>query len=412
MGHTDKSGMSIPAPLRGSEEGTWAQSTIQERLPKIAQRVLDENSLYQDAHIAICDLITEIPSANIRPIHDPSALDQEDWKEYTQPYLHLDWRQVPWFFAEHYFYRRIIEGVGYYKSGNGHGLDPFSHQKHLGLMTTQDDIRSLSSNLTTWLKPDFPTHSALELLFAEALWGNQADLSLWPVGKGKKPGHSNAGQAESYLLVNDMQTTIDRLNSAIGSAPTVDVLLDNAGFELVVDLCLTDYLLSRGVAAIVRLHAKAHPTFVSDATREDVSHTLAFFQTSDHRELAALGNRLREHIDSERLVLFSDFFWTSPLCMWEMPSQLCELFTESQLVISKGDANYRRLLGDRHWPFTTPFNEIMSYFPAPLLALRTLKAELASGLSAEQIDNVSCLDPQWMTNGRWGIVQYAEPQPA
>lgn len=53
-----------------------------------------------------------------------------------------------------------------------------------------------------------------------------------------------------------------------------------------------------------------------------------------------------------------------------------DLGGESALVFVKGDANYRRLIGDRLWPTDTPFSDVAGYFPTRLCALRTLKAEL------------------------------------
>ncbi|UCC50900.1 MAG: DUF89 family protein, partial [Anaerolineaceae bacterium] len=82
--------------------------------------------------------------------------------------------------------------------------------------------------------------------------------------------------------------------------------------------------------------------------------------------------------------------------------------SQSHLIISKGDANYRRLLGDRHWPYTTSFQAIMAYTPAPLLALRALKAEVAAGLSPEQIARLNKEDEEWMVNGRWGVIQFVQ----
>ncbi len=58
------------------------------------------------------------------------------------------------------------------------------------------------------------------------------------------------------------------------SEKTVDVILDNAGFELVADLCLAMFLLDSGLASKVRLHCKRHPWFVSDTTRSDITRTL------------------------------------------------------------------------------------------------------------------------------------------
>ena len=74
-------------------------------------------------------------------------------------------------------------------------------------------------------------------------------------------------------------------------------------------------------------------------------------------------------------------------------------------VIVKGDANYRRLLGDAHWDPATPFDRAAAYFPTPLVALRTLKSELIVGLQPGQAARLTALDPEWMTNGRRGVVQ-------
>ena len=58
----------------------------------------------------------------------------------------------------------------------------------------------------------------------------------------------------------------------------MDYLLDNAGLELLGDLCVTDYLLGTDQVQTVRFHAKLHPTFVSDATMADVHTTLAWLR--------------------------------------------------------------------------------------------------------------------------------------
>ena len=81
---------------------------------------------------------------------------------------------------------------------------------------------------------------------------------------------------------------------------------------------------------------------------------------------------------------------------------------QADLLISKGDANYRRWLGDRHWPFTTPFRQILAYRPAPLLVLRVLKSEIVVGLTARAAGKDGPADPTWMYDGRWGLIQFVE----
>jgi hypothetical protein len=84
---------------------------------------------------------------------------------------------------------------------------------------------------------------------------------------------------------------------------------------------------------------------------------------------------------------------------------ISELST-SDLVFSKGDANYRRLSGDLDWAPTTPFQDVVGYFPTALLALRVLKAELALGLSASQVQQLDNQDPEWRANGQWAVIQF------
>mmetsp|Transcript_26327 Transcript_26327/g.81994 ORF Transcript_26327/g.81994 Transcript_26327/m.81994 type:complete len:117 (-) Transcript_26327:162-512(-) len=98
--------------------------------------------------------------------------------------------------------------------------------------------------------------------------------------------------------------------------------------------------------------------------------------------------------------------------MWDMPRALAERLHKHKLVVVKGDANYRRLLGDRPWPLDTDFDEVCGYFPTRLLALRALKAEVGLGLSAEAQERAEAADPNWLTNGKFGVVQYSPGQTA
>jgi hypothetical protein len=73
-------------------------------------------------------------------------------------------------------------------------------------------------------------------------------------------------------------------------------------------------------------------------------------------------------------------------------------------VILKGDVNYRRLLDDRHWPYTTRIEQATDHFPAPFLVLRTLKGEIVVGLEPGQGEVLTTQDPTWLINGKRGII--------
>ncbi|MCX7790555.1 MAG: damage-control phosphatase ARMT1 family protein, partial [Chloroflexaceae bacterium] len=240
----------------------------------------------------------------------------------------------------------------------------------------------------------------LDAALRGALWGNQADLSLWPADAGDGPGGA-------MLLADDGPAVLIHLDGLIARLATVDVVLDNAGAELVHDLLLADALLARGLR--VRLHAKAHPTFVSDATVDDTRDTIAWL--AERPGPVAAAGRLLAALATGRLTLHDDWFWTSPLAGWEMPEALYHTLATSGLLISKGDANYRRWLGDRHWPADTPLEAVLGYVPAPLLLLRTCKSEVAIGLDQARVAAATARDPQWMTSGRWGLVQFVRITP-
>jgi hypothetical protein len=96
--------------------------------------------------------------------------------------------------------------------------------------------------------------------------------------------------------------------------------------------------------------------------------------------------------------------------MWEMPPELREeLQSSSALVFTKGDANYRRLLGDRDWALSAPFQKVCGYFPTALCALRTLKAEIGVGMEEGQTSHAASEDAKWMINGKFGVIQVALP---
>lgn len=395
----------LPPPLMGAEMGSFAYFTVIERLPALARRIIAENNFPSLIAENLEKLAQEIPEQPIRTLAETEAPDLAAWVNYVKPYLGKNWLDVPWYFAEAYFYRRILEATQYFQPGKWRGVDPYSFQKHLGLEMAKNSIQVLSTQVNKlqvkWDKKD------LEYLLYLALWGNRVDLSLWPADEGDRSS-INVEQEITRILANDAQAVTEIWASSRNLK--IDFIIDNAGFELFCDLCLADFLLSSQIADLVRFHLKAHPTFVSDAMRADVDKMLKVLAANQKEEVRALAYRWQEYIHKNRWQLYEDFFWTSPLAFWEMPQQLRLLLAEANWIIIKGDANYRRLLGDRHWEFTTPFADIVSYFPAPLVALRTLKSEVAAGLQYLKIEKVSRQDSNWLTNGKWGVIQML-PQP-
>jgi damage-control phosphatase, subfamily III len=221
---------------------------------------------------------------------------------------------------------------------------------------------------------------AEKLLFIEmceiCLWGNATDLSLLTSLSYEDIQRLQGSEArklsEKNIIVNDLEAAYDSLKNAKGDR-RVDIVLDNAGFELYVDLILAGYLLSAGLATTVVLHPKSIPWFVSDAVPADFAALLnaiadpqAFYSTLSENdkhagktplplsekevdELSFLFQQWSGFHQEGQLVLRQNRFWTEGGSYWRLPTSDSRLFEDlkgSELVIFKGDLNYRKLTGD------------------------------------------------------------------
>ncbi len=407
----------LPDPLRAADIPSFTHYSVEVRLPEIARRTLQDNTFSPEITRQVEMLVGEIPDGRVRPV--ACVPTRYGWEEYTQPYLGQNWLQIPWFFAEEYFYLRMLEACNYFHGAPTPANDPYALQKRLSLETSRDAIHQIAKQAGRALElpPDEWRDSLKRLLLAD-LWGNQNDLSMWPVeqdGDGNKisggsaapssgADHGDLHTALEHVLADDTTALLDTIEGFDPKLTRVDIILDNAGYELVADLALADFLVGSGRAGQITLHAKCYPVFVSDALVQDILTTLDWLCLSAKQPEREMGIRLRLHLISGALRLSQHPFWTSPLAAWQMPADLAHELDSSALLIWKGDANYRRLLGDRHWSIDTPFASVVSYFKAATLAMRTCKSEIAVGISPECVPN---RDETWMYNGKWGLIQFA-----
>lgn len=381
----------LPDSLRANESGTFAEQSVLGRLPEIAQRAITENKLNAERVRLLERLAAEIATANLSHVDEPEASDAADWAGYIAPLLGTTWVDAPWFFVETYFYRRLLAATGYSQPGARSGCDPFTEQKQTGL----DGAMELAARLGDAL--DDP-----QVLLGASLWANRVDLSLWPAGEADADARTQAvlsAGGDNRLLIDDTGAVLETLER--GHA--IHMVLDNAGAELIADLALAAGVL-RGNGTVA-IHAKPHPTFVSDTTPSDIEETLQRLAAEDS-PARHIASAISAGQADGALRVETHPFWVSPLPFWKCPQDLDDELARADLIVVKGDANYRRLLGDRHWNLTTPISEIIRP-PAPLVALRTSKAEVAAGLSPATIESAAAVDPDWMINGHWGMIQYA-----
>jgi hypothetical protein len=158
---------------------------------------------------------------------------------------------------------------------------------------------------------------------------------------------------------------------------------------------------------------KDAPTFVSDATDADVHTTLdwlAAHKEPGARALAASAARLRAS-GALRVVGGDDPFLTSPCAFWEMGETRAASWAAARLVVLKGDANYRRLVGDAHWAHDTPPRAVLGAgWPAGarVLCLRTCKSEVLVGVTPAETARAAGRSAAWLTAGEFGLVQLFE----
>jgi len=360
----------VPEILRGVRRG------LEPLPPDSAQR-------FEALHL-------EITSGAVTEFADAGA-DTELFAEATRPHLGKNWLDLPWFFAEALFYRRVLHAMGFFGEGPLARVDPYARAKQAEL-TPREGLGRLCKVLAALADA---SQARVHQLLLASLWGNRVDLSY---NVATALG-AYQGNAASDLLIDDTGVVVQRLT---GGAGKIALIADNAGTELLMDLALVRELLSLGKN--VELHLKSQPTFVSDATREDFIGTLACLEQTPG-VLRALAQALNAALDAGQLEVVTDFFYTSPWHYPQLPGELVRRFRACDLVILKGDANYRRLCSDAHWPHSTPFSDVVDYFPAPLVALRTLKSELIVGLSPGTSEQLSADEPEWLVNGRRGVIQ-------
>ncbi|XP_020842269.1 damage-control phosphatase ARMT1-like isoform X2 [Phascolarctos cinereus] len=355
-------------------------------------------------------------------------VDTDIWNQYLK-YHHsllnetnkkISWFQSPWLYVECYMYRRIHEAL--MLSSPISDLDVFKEPKEQNFLESQEAIRILCSYLQGLNKIENLDENQLKDEFFKllqiSLWGNKCDLSL--------SGGQSSSQTSSpltvledlkpFILVNNMDylwlLLINRkkMRQETFSVTRVDFVLDNAGFELVTDLVMADFLLASKLATEIHFHGKSIPWYVSDTNKNDINWVIEQLKAANTKCMSECGINWEDYFKKHSWVYHDHMFWTLPYEYCAMSQVAPDLYAElqkSNLILFKGDLNYRKLVGDRKWGFTVPFHQALNGFhPAPLCSIRTVKAEVQVGLAPGQGEQVAVTDPQWMNTGKYGIFQF------
>ncbi|XP_017278692.1 damage-control phosphatase ARMT1 [Kryptolebias marmoratus] len=439
----------VPPSLSAKVTGSFAYLTIRDRLPTILTKVIDtihrnKNSFFEEygeegissekqAISLLSKLRNELQTDKPLLLLTDGLQDAESWNQYLQRQQRLlgdqytvSWFNSPWLYVECYMYRKIQEALvlnppisnfDVYKEGKTQSFFE-SQQAVITLCTYLADIHKNMEKLSKNQLFEFFTK-----LLQVSLWGNKCDLSI-SAGKENSQKTSpidSLNSLQPFILVDDSNMVWSALSSSQrleesgkNAAERVDIVLDNAGFELVTDLVLADFLVSSGLVRQVHFHGKCFPWFVSDVTAGDFQWTIWQTMAANHRWMSKSGAQWQRYLKEGVWCYHDHPFWTQPHEFCDMAADAPDLYAtlqEADLVVFKGDLNYRKLTGDRDWDHTVDFSTALRGFrPAPLCSLRTLKANVQVGLQPGQGEKLTSLDPNWMTSGKYAIIQLYSPK--
>jgi len=382
----------LPPRIRTDASNPFAQHTLAVRVPAILAAVHSRNPELPPRSVERVAALRDALALDRRlPELPADAPHAAEWRATLPSRAAASWGACDWFFAENYAYRCLADAVEFWQLGR----DPFLANKREEYASAghRDALEAASAI-------GGEASERLEQLLLVSVFGNRMDLSF-------AASRERGVTAESAdLLIDDRRAAVRALLERSGP---VHLVLDNAGTELSVDLVLASRVLELTGAAVV-LHIKPHPAFVSDAIPADLHWFIGAAERDAQQlwsrsgpEARACRDRLREALATGQLELAAHDFWNGPRSLWECPGELAARFAAARLVILKGDAHYRRAVGDALWAPETPFGAVTGYFPAPLLALRTLKSDPIVGLLPGVAAELEARDPRWRVNGQRAV---------
>ncbi|WP_333740212.1 ARMT1-like domain-containing protein, partial [Streptomyces sp. IBSBF 2806] len=201
-----------PAPpvILGNEPGSFPRSVLAERHPAIIRQVRDAFPYGPEAHRALDALAGSCAEGVIEPLPD-DAHDRDLWRDWgLDAYVGRSWFDVPWLWSESYFYRRLLDAVGYFGPGPWAGIDPFRPFKlaELDAAETDEELTALDS------LADRRVEERGRALLHGSLWGNRADL-----GFRLSDGEAEGRAAVPGLVADDSEALWSLLTVAPAPAP-------------------------------------------------------------------------------------------------------------------------------------------------------------------------------------------------
>lgn len=281
------------------------------------------------------------------PLGRPSDLDDPYWKAFYERHAGLSSHEIDFLELEYLAFHEILRAHRYFERW----IDPFAVDKVMDMDLVLTSYEVLFDRIKT-------PGEALRT----SLLGNAHDAS--------------------QLKINTDGTLLnpEALHFEV-PAGRIEIICDNAGHEFLSDLVLAAFLLRSGTQ-VVHLHVKAMPWFVSDVTLADAETVFAALEKPAHAQtdFAAV---LLMGLSSGRLRLEAHPLWTQPLCFGEEHLSAA-LGAGADLVIIKGDLNYRRAISDVSTNVFTPWADLPYRPDRDLFSLRSVKSHCWVGMSLDR----------------------------
>ena len=373
--------MNKPPFITTDEFNSFAAFTVTNRLPAIVRSVIDNNNFDNKIADKLEDLFRNIPEGDLKELPDSSGINRKINSEiHSNKYR---WNKAPFIFAENYLYHLLKEICHYPETT----YDYFAFKKNSDIVSKKDALLKAIANYKNLAEP--LNSESLKPVLYSYLSGNAADLSQMGASYG----------SSINLLIDDS----DKIKTVLTTAKQIDIVLDNSGEELLYDLLFLHWLLSSTNTTKVNLHFKTFPYFVSDALIKDFYFLLEeLSRDKNGKDFAGI---IESYITAGNLVLYDDNFWTDANDYSVLPESIKSILSESDLIVFKGDLNYRKLIEDRHWSFTQNTAGLTGHIATTCLIIRVLKSEIITGLKSVPVTG----NNEWMYNSKYGIIQLVKP---
>ena len=369
-----------------SQLDSFAYFTIKERFPKIYNDYCSGN--YEDfvEYTTVEDALKNILEDKDCP--DLSFIQGKETKTLKEFF-----ENEPFFESEVLFYHVLLSQKEYLKNKN----DFFAIKKDTDYANEHDSYRkelenlfnqgNCYQNIKDQREKFLSKQEDFRAILNYSLTANTGDLSQLEINR-----------PDSVRILHD--DTDKCFNFIISKKhKRFDIICDNSGAELFSDIYLAVFMIIHDYVNKVVLHVKSYPYFVSDATIDDFGRLVNILTKNKSN------SQLLELLSKKKIEVKTHKFWTEAKYFDELPKDLGINKNTTDLLIVKGDLNYRRLVGDKNWKSTDSFEKRCLIKDIPVIAPRVLKSDVLVGVEPIFVSMAKAQDKKYKTDGKWGVIQ-------